>query len=323
MNFTFCLNKNELLLLSGFGLLYQGLDLKQEGKLIRDNQRLVCSVIEILERTLAPGAAPLKKLASSIIAIERLATCTPAAKTSTKDPTTDHRAGSDATMSAPKTTSKSTKKQLQALASRFSFAANSNSLKPPQHQAPSGRRSTAPAASATNLGMHSHHGSQASLSSTQSEPVIKRNTSDPRMLIEQPNLDYLPFNTEAARSTSTNADSKALAPTSDWDHLLGFIENGDGSSCDGNGSNYPSPDLLSPNMDNFPSNPPNDWSPDAWGFHDSFGQLPAPAQSVFSLSEESLTSGEEFSSCDYPTEYRGIAMPNLDVEFDLDPPFGL
>lgn len=323
MNFTFCLNKNELLVLSGFGLLYQGLDLKREGKLIRDNQRLVCSVIDILERHLTPGAAPFKKLACSIIAIERFAKCTSAAKTDTTDSTTDHRIGPGANMSAPKTTSKSTKKQLQALASRFSFGANSNSLKPSQLQAPSGRRSTAPAASATNLGMHSHHGSQTSLSSTQSEPVIKRNTSDPRMLIEQPNLDYLPFSTDITRSTSTDADGKALAPTSDWDHLLGFIENGNGFSCDGNGSSYPSPDLSSPYMDNSPSNPTNDWSPDAWGLHDGFGQHPAPAQSVFSFSEESLTSGEEFSSCDYPTEYRGIAMPNLDVEFGLDSSFGL
>lgn len=328
MNFTFCLNKNDLLLLSGFGLLYQGLDLKQEGKLIRDNQRLVCSVIEILERTLAPGAIPFKQLACSIIAIERCAKGTSTAKTGATETTTNHRSGSDANVSAPRTTSKSTKKQLQALASRFSFGTNSSSGKTPQ--APSGRRSTAPAASATNLGVCSHNGSQASLSSIQSEPVIKGADSDPRMAksafaqpVEQPNLDYLPFSNEGTRPTSVHDDSKPLAPTSDWEHLLGFIENGNGFNCDGNVSNYPSPDLLSPYISNSPPNITNDWSPDSWGLHDGFGQHPAPAQSVFSLSEESLTSGEEFSSCDYPTEYRGIAMPNLEDEFGLESSFGL
>ncbi|MCJ1250821.1 hypothetical protein MMC30_008049 [Trapelia coarctata] len=325
MNFTFCLNMNELLLLSGFGLLYQGLDLKQEGKLIRDNQRLVCSVIEILERNLAPGATAFKKLACSIIAVERFAKGASTAKTGATDTTNNHPRGSDANLSIPKTTSKSTKKQLQALASRFSFGANSSSGKTPQ--APSGRRSTALAASAINLGVCNHHGSQVSLSSIQSEPASKRTNSDPRMVkpgfVEQPNLDYLPFSNEDTRPPSAHDDSKSPAPTSDWEHLLGFIETGNGFNCDGNVSNYPSPDLLSPYINTSPPNVTNDWSPDSWGLHDGFGQHPAPAQSVFSLSEESLTSGEEFSSCDYPTEYRGIAMPNLEVDFGLESSYGL
>ena len=327
MNFTFCLNKNELLLLSGFGLLYQGLDLKQEGKLIRDNQRLVCSAIEILERNLAPGATPFKKLACSIIAIERFDRCTSTAKTGVTDTTNNQPKDLAAKLSGPKSTSKSTKKQLQALASRFSFSASSSSGKTPQ--TPSGRRSTAPAASATNLGVYGHNGSQASISSIQSEPVIKRTSSDPRLVkpgfmqsTEQPNLDYLPFGNEGTRSTSVHDDNKPLAPTSDWEHLLGFIDTGNGFNCDDNVSKYPSPDLLSPFNTSSP-NITNDWSPDSWGLLDSFDQHPGPAQSVFSLSEESLTSGEEFSSCDYPTEYRGIAMPNLEVDFGLESPFGL
>ena len=332
MNFTFCLNKNELLLFSGFGLLYQGLDLKQEGKLIRDNQRLVCCVVEILERNLAPGAAPFKKLACSIIAVERFAKETSPAGTDHLGTTTNQGRDSEGITPAPKATSRSTKKQLQVLASRFSLGANSGSGK--TSQALSSRRSTAPAASAasaTNLGVYSQRGSQASLCSVQSEPVIKRANSDPRTMepafvqsIEQPNLDYLPFSPEEGmRPSSTNAEGKPLSPASDWEHLLGFIENGNGFNCDGNGSNYPSPDLLSPYMNTSPPNTTNDWSPDAWGLHDGFGQHPAPAQSVFSLSEESLTSGEEFSSCDYPTEYRGIMMPNLETEFALESAFAL
>ena len=68
MSFSFCLNKHELLLLSGFGLLFQGLDLKEDGKLIWDNQSLVCSVIAILGRNVGPGAIESKWLACSILA---------------------------------------------------------------------------------------------------------------------------------------------------------------------------------------------------------------------------------------------------------------
>ena len=71
MSLSFCLNKHELLLLSGFGLLFQGLDLKEDGRFIWDNQRLVCSVIEILGRNVGLGALEFKRLACSILAVER------------------------------------------------------------------------------------------------------------------------------------------------------------------------------------------------------------------------------------------------------------
>ena len=71
MSFSFCLNKNELLLLAGFGLLFQGLNLDRKGKLIQDSHRLLCSVTEILERNNAPGAADFKKIACAMISVDR------------------------------------------------------------------------------------------------------------------------------------------------------------------------------------------------------------------------------------------------------------
>ena len=67
MSFSFCLNKNEMLTLCGLSLLYQGLDLKQEGKLMQDIQRLVVVVIKYLQKVNAPGASDFKKLAASMI----------------------------------------------------------------------------------------------------------------------------------------------------------------------------------------------------------------------------------------------------------------
>jgi hypothetical protein len=322
MNFTFCLNKSELLLLSGFGLLYQGLDLKSEGKLIRENQRLICSVIEILERNSAPSAQPFKKLAWSITGIER------SIKGHNKNASSDRKTLKD-TMTAP---SKSTKKQLQALASRFSIG--HASTKQPQYQQPEppqGRRSTHPTFSVTNLG--TSYSSQASLSSTQSEPIIKRANSDSShtpysfqthtLPIEQPNLDYLPFDSHSSRPTTSETSKPAhTAPPSDWEHLLGFIESGQGFSSSHTPTMLNEGHLLSPYVNTSPGSGTNDWSPEAWELREGFSGA-GTAQSVLSLSEESLTSGEEFSSSDYATEYRGIMMPNLGDEFGLEAGFNI
>ena len=322
MSFTLCLNKNDLLLLAGFGMLYQALESKQDGKLIRDNQKLICSVIESLEHNFAPGAIPFKKVACSLIAVERFA------KSGSSRSDNAARRSSDGSMPAPQVAGKSTKKQLQALASRFSFGSNSAAKQ--QLQPPPGRRSTVPNTSLTNLALYNRQGSQASLSSAQSEPLIKRANSDSRPnkpssmnSIEQPNLDYLPLNNGTSSPDTKSDTSKSTPQALDWERLVGFVDSGQAFNCDGNNNpNYVSPGLLSP-YGTSPSTGPNEWSPETWGIHESMSQHPASANSVFSLSEESLTSGEELSSCDYATEYRGIAIPNLSDDFGLDSAFGL
>jgi hypothetical protein len=70
MSFSFCLNRNEMLTLCGLSLLCQGLDLKQEGKLMKDGQRLVCWVVKYLENVNAPGALDFRRLAASMITFE-------------------------------------------------------------------------------------------------------------------------------------------------------------------------------------------------------------------------------------------------------------
>lgn len=56
-----------MLTLCGLSLLYQGLDLKQEGKLMKDGQRLICWVVKYLENANAPGALDFRRLAASMI----------------------------------------------------------------------------------------------------------------------------------------------------------------------------------------------------------------------------------------------------------------
>ena len=348
MNFSFCLNKNELLLLASFGLLFQNLDLNQEGMLIRDNQRLVCSVIQILERDLAPSAIPFKKVACSIMTVGRFAPSTSSSKTEIVDTVATSQKNFDTTMQAPQSNIKSARKQLQAIASRFSFTAN-NSVK--RAQSTTVRRSGAPAPNIGNLALYTRH-SSLNLPAAQSEPSLKRANSETRpckppplpVVTELPNLDYLPFEFDTPPTPASSDTSRSTDPTSDWEQLLGYIDSvgylennpafknynkevdhntNPRNSYETTNSDYTCPSLKvrSPSIEvSPPAITINDWSPGLWDVTDGFSQIPPPAQSVFSLSDESLTSGEELSSVDYvsATEYRGIMMPNLADQYGLD-----
>ncbi|MCJ1386096.1 hypothetical protein MMC17_009221 [Xylographa soralifera] len=348
MNFSFCLNKDELLLLAGFGLLFQNLYLNQEGMLIRDNQRLVCSVMQILERDLAPSAIPFKKVACSIIAVRHFSTSTSTSKTDVIDTKATSQRNSDTAMLAPQSNIRSARKQLQAIASRFSFNTN-NTIK--RAQSTNARRSVAPSPNLGNLALYARH-SSLNLPAAQPEPVLKRANSEMRprkpsplpVVTELPNLDYLPFEFDTPLTPASSDTGRSTGPTSDWDQLLGYIDSvgyldnnlpienynpkleqnpNPRNSYETTNSDYVSPGLNVPSP-SIEVSPPavtiNDWSPEAWDVNDGFSQIPPPAQSVFSLSDESLTSGEELSSVDYGsgTEYRGIMMPNLADQYELD-----
>ena len=71
-SFSLCLNKNKLLTLCGLGLLYQLLDLKQEGQLMKNDQRYIGGVIDLLERSNARCAPDFRRLAASIFSFDRM-----------------------------------------------------------------------------------------------------------------------------------------------------------------------------------------------------------------------------------------------------------
>ena len=109
--------------------------------------------------------------------------------------------------------------------------------------------------------------------------------------------------------TTTKTIPTPASPV-DWERLLGYI---DTSPTLTSYDPYVSPDLLSSYIDTSSSTASQDWSPEAWGVQETgFATSAATAQSVFSLSEESLTSGEELSSVDFGADYRAIMIPNVD-----------
>ena len=313
MCFSFCLNKNELLLLAGFGLLYQGLDLDRKGKLIQDSQRLLCSVIEILDRHAAPGAAEFKKVACTMMSVGHFSK---GARALDEGPML--RRKSDGNMPAPKTTPKSTRKQLQAFASRLT-SNHSPSIK--RESSFCDRQVTLPNVVNRSPTLYTRSDSQNSVSSVVSDPThrhghrrIPSTTTTPRQgsFCETPNLDYLAFNNEP---TQASRFCGHVFKDPEPDLLTGFnqtqqLEAPSGHVC-------PPSDVISSYVS--PSVPANyDWASELLAVPPELNNQAASANSVLSFSEEELTSGEELSTCDLPINYQVVAIPNVDGFGGLD-----
>ncbi|KAL8932796.1 MAG: hypothetical protein Q9216_006669, partial [Gyalolechia sp. 2 TL-2023] len=308
MSFSFCLNKNELLLLSGFGLLFQGLDLNRKGKLMQDSQRLVCSMMTILQRNAAFGSAEFQRVACAMVRVEKSSRPMQAVKASSH---TWNK--SDGAMEVPRTKAKTARKQLQAMASRFSTS-NISAVKKENLVE---RRVTAPTSSARD-NQFARDDTQLSVSPANSEPIRsqphdlgrKRNTSMAAGMFDVPNLDYLSFGDDGGpipSYPSTGGGNATKGPPGD-----------EGTGC------LSSPSLSVP-LDNFfastdapgpciapsPSTAQFDWGADLWTLPaDGNGQ--AGAQSVLSFTEEELTSGEEWSIHDGGSDFREMPIAHTD-----------
>ncbi|KUI52517.1 Transcriptional activator protein acu-15 [Cytospora mali] len=70
MSFSFCLDKTDLLSVCSMTLLYQGLDLNQDSKMLRENERLVNAAVKIVERMKAPGTYDFKGIAGLLISVD-------------------------------------------------------------------------------------------------------------------------------------------------------------------------------------------------------------------------------------------------------------
>ncbi|KAF2798292.1 hypothetical protein K505DRAFT_357656 [Melanomma pulvis-pyrius CBS 109.77] len=342
LSFSFCLNRNEILVQAGFGLLFQTLGLDRDGKLIKDCNRLTCVVIEMLERANAPGAYEFRRVGCSMISVSRVEqVLTPAIS----------RHGSEGSMAAPMDSFRATQKSLKAIAARFSpsaVKAHRQDLKEP-------RRATLPAIS-PSMGMHANP-SSSSLSSIRSEPAAAR--SEPTLsplshrsslslytkrrasnaIRQNPNIDYLSFGPDplANYPFAPNSCGKSEVSPADWERLLSSLDNGQTNIYDTIYGGPPADALLDCPPLSAGAETNLTWSPNVWNWGSYNDQAPPP-QSVLSFSDESLTSGEEFGNCgDYGTGstpgnermYPGIMIPDLNASSNgiglggLDGNFGL
>ncbi|CAG8982602.1 hypothetical protein HYALB_00008094 [Hymenoscyphus albidus] len=310
MTFSFCLNKNEMLTLCGLSLLYQGLDLKADGKLMADSQRLVGIVIRYLEKADAPGAADFKKLALSITNVDLN--------------TISLQGASPSSLPAPKLL-KSPKQQIRPQVMRHDTACMSETDLLSQQEKL--RRATLPSLAMQRPENYSPR-ARTSLDSARSDSPLPRReyrgtlpqqqtALQPRQMsnVKPPNLDYLslsntpapshpqsPNELRALQSSQTvhapifsnappfNNPKPATAQPTEWEVLLGSLDSGQTNLYD---AIYGGPalSLTETSQSNYGD---SGWSPDsAWDLTlnmNDFSSGPGPARSVLSFSEESLSS---------------------------------
>lgn len=319
MTFSFCLNKNEILILCGLSILYQGLELKQEGKLMKDGQRLVATVIQILEKADSPGAADFKKL-STLMTPDL-----PAINLSDHSP---HATSTSISKSAPSPSASGQQARPQIYHHANPGMSESDILSQQL------RRVSVPSLSPCYEPPHG----RSSFDSARSEPLVFKREyqhsasqfpppySKPRSRSHDkpPNLDYLslsntpvtsqPHSPVQARSHlphasghtpiftdpvfAANKQQPSGVSVSEWETLLSAIDGGHPNLYDAiyGGS--------APVVDQPPSNY-GDWSPEsrwdmaALSMSDFGPAAPGAARSVLSSSEESLSSGEDLSTSEF------------------------
>ena len=332
MNYTFPLSRTDLVLNSGLAILWQSLELEDDSKLIKDNQKSLTLSIAMLHTQDATAAAEFQKLAACFIALE--VRPRPARSVTEQATTATRKAPTMPALAESK--SKSTRKQLQAIASRWSSFSSKGK---PEDAA---RRATVPQTGPTSVPPTAHRaGSTVSLSSTRSAPVVMPMSTPSPSQVNPPNplgtpminLDYFPLSNEYENSPTRTSSSTMLPPKKqsttptlpdncDWETLLNSYDP----------SNLAIYQDISGSGHSLYQVPSNEWTPDTWHLSgmDMATKAPVP-QSLLSFSEESLTSGDDFlfstagshngstgtgDGLELPEAYRGITIP-IDDEFDF------
>ena len=328
MNYTFPLHRRALLLTAGFSVLWQSIDLDHESKLIKDNQKSLSLVLTMLARENSVSAIEFQRIVTASMPIEGRRQLSP------KHINIDSPAAKLlSSMPAPgaKDAARSTKKQLQAIASRFSSFKHTSR---PEET----RRATVPATGSHPYSPQPRPGSTASLSSTRSAPVMNLSTpsplSHPRNLTGQSaiNLDYFPIGEELGDNSMTSASSSTMLPprkpmqasptiaNASWDNLMHTFDPGNAlfGTPNGQSSHMPGSEWLSESSWDLPS-------------MDYASKANVP-QSLLSFSGDSMASGEDLvfsaSSNNGSTStnesievgrdaFKGITIP-VDDGFDFD-----
>lgn len=346
MIFSFCLNKSDLLIVCGMTLLYQVIDLKQDSKMMREHERLVNSVIKIAIRSKAPGSWDLKKLASRLITVDEPVVITPPTSVSPREGSMSAPSQRPSpTMGAPKqravyplgrrpeaSVSDSDLHARQDRMRRMTMP-NGQEHRPEFFRSPS-RQSFE---SLSTDAVYNPGDSRVSVS----QKVNGRRQPTSAVLLasrSNPNLDYLSLSSTPSQSRQTSPPQGQMQPPppsttmsqhartsqargarqvkvpdsvsgTEWEVLLGQMDGGLNNVYDAiyGGAQ---PFLSEAEVSNLQGT--SDWSPDTWDLSSfSIGDFgaggPAAPQSVLSLSDESLSSGEDIA----PSEL-GLSMGSVD-----------
>lgn len=336
LSFTCCLNRDEVLVLAGFGLLFQGLNLESTSKILKDNSKMIRCAVQMLRKTNASCAAEFDRVVTAFVPAQKSSTASKA-----KVPALSRHNSDGGSSLQSSNLPSSTKQQLKAIASRFS--GNGNFKTPSLNVADGSRRATLP-----TISLHPHSPetqSQPSLqpptqpsptmnaSVSRSEPArspvemysrpastatnIRPSAPPPRLKPKKrpvptklPNLDYLSFGNDP-ENVQTNLNTQPVEPIktepgpTDWEKLLGNLDNGETNiydACYGgppvDSLKVPSAELQTSAVETLISDATNGWNADLWALcqtETNTSNSTGPPGSILSLStDEGRSSTEEF-----------------------------
>lgn len=332
MSFSFCIGKTDLLLGCSMTLLYQGLDLKQDSKMLKDNERLVNAAVKIVERMKAPNTYDFKGVASLLVGVDepQVSRLTPPRQS----PDTN-MAASPPQRPSPKSSPSGRHAQEKSLERPLGSSMSETDLRLQQEKL---RRVTIPSrspGSGTGRPILHRTATRTSFDSVRPNPASILQRRDHRLSTPQSamvprissgqetNLDYLslsnptvqPGPSSPIQNSNVGAQSsrpgtaapssqqvytpvqipqKPAASPSEWEALLGQIDGGQVNLYD---AIYGGPQVTL----ETPATPAveGSWSPDSLDLSTfNLGELGAPQ----SLSEESLSSvsgRDEISALDF------------------------
>lgn len=337
LSFSFCLNKDELLVLSGLGLLFQSLDLNDTSKMSKDNQKMTSTVAKILSQTKAPSATEFQQLTPSTSSVP--------SKAKQHPPLSRHN--SDGAIPAPEFLPEGNVPTPEK--NRFKAAAQRLMAKNPFERNDQ-RRATYP-----NISLHQNamqtqsqpniavahistsepayspaNPSPAQLPASarpSAPPNLRPARSMPQHQHKQLNLDYLSFSNVPTRAHSPDGHDSSRTTVkqepSDWERLLGSLDNGQTNIFDNIYGGPPVEFLddrhqhhhdakrIAPVASSLP-NPPIQWNttspPDIWAVTDSdinalgchMSANVAQPESVFSIgTDDGTATGDEFFGNDW------------------------
>ena len=359
MSFSFCLNRADTLVLCGMVLLYQTMDLKQDSKLLKDNEKLVNVVIKAVENAKAPGCFDFKRVSGMLVTIDEPTphslptpprqspdTCLAAPPTHRTSPATAHKAhptlGRHLAASMSETDLLLQQEKLRRMTMPHTHQqARADQLPPRSRGSFDSPRPSVPLSQRDHrLSLSQAHAAQAAM--------LARLSTSPNTNPKQAAMEYLHLDSPSSplhprgsphhshnhnhhahpHQSSTHAQQAHLyahlqkgssASTAEWEALLGSIDSGQLNVYD---AIYGGPGLAlaeqtqtqthtqtTPTVSSQQQQQQQQqhaaqqqaaWSPDSWdltGFNlGDFGSGTGSGQSVVSLSEDGLSSGDDLIS---------------------------
>ncbi|KAK2746472.1 hypothetical protein FQN57_003098 [Myotisia sp. PD_48] len=269
MSLSLCINKRELIFISGLGFLWQSLDLSRDSKLVKEGQKMLTAAVGLLESESIEAAVEFSSIINLVSQID----------ISRRNSTASVKLNQDLSLSTTKgMVPKKQLQQLEPLRTRFSISSESGRPTPSQDDA----RMSSVMVSSPELSRSVRSSSSHSIGSPDLHDNSRRGNCLPSNASNADNLAMSYFHEAEKKPSSAGYDRDV--PMSEWEHVLSDIDSGHsniftgiygGSECGQTpaafatlGSNYraPSQQQHSPQLPVLQSSPHslNDWSQESW-----------------------------------------------------------